>query len=160
MAITVGDPAPDFRLKNTAGDEVSLGDFTGESNVILVFFPAAFSGVCTGQLSGLEERAGVYAQRDAQVIGISVDQRASLAAFGESLGLSDVMLLSDAHPKGEVARAYDTYLEDFGFAARTVFAIDREGTIRAIERTENPGQDVDAERYLAALSACEVSPAS
>lgn len=155
MAVAIGEKAPGFTLTNTANEDVSLSDFAGEKNVVLVFFPNAFSPVCTAQLTALDANAARYRADEAQIIGISVDGRWSQAAFAESLGLTDTILLSDFEPKGATAKAYGTYL-DFGFSGRATFVIDKQGIVRGVELTDNPGQVPDEERYFEALAACDV----
>jgi len=158
MAIPVGAEAPDFTLASHTGEEVTLSSFRGERNVVLAFFPAAFSGVCTGQIGRIVEREGQFADEDAQVLAVSVDQRESLAAFANGLGLGRTLLLSDFHPKGEVARAYDVYLDRFGKAGRATYVIDKSGVVRAVELTEHPGIDIDEDAYFSALATCNLPP--
>jgi peroxiredoxin len=155
MAIEIGQEAPDFTLKDPAGDEVTLSSFRGSTNVVLVFYPGAFSDICTAQLSAIGAHEGRYADGDAQVIGVSVDSRHSQGAFARQLGLTDTILLADFHPKGEVSRRYGAYLDDFGFSARATFVIDRAGIVRGVSLTDNPGQTPDEEDYFAALAVCE-----
>lgn len=156
MAIEVGQQAPDFTLKNPAKEEVALSSFRGRSNVVLVFFPAAFSSVCTSQLTQIGEHESRYAGEDAQVIGISVDNPHSLGAFAESLGLDDTVLLGDFEPKGEVARRYGVYLPDFGIAGRATFVIDKAGVVRSAALTDNPGQIPDEDEYFRVLAVCNL----
>jgi mycoredoxin-dependent peroxiredoxin len=157
MAIEAGREAPDFTLRNPAKEDVTLSSFRGRSNVVLVFFPAAFSGVCTRQLTGIGAHEARYAGEDAQVIGVSVDNPHSLGAFAESLGLRDTILLGDFEPKGEVARRYGVYLPDFGVAGRATFVIDKAGVVRSVALTDNPGQMPDEAEYFAALATCNLS---
>ena len=157
MAVEVGQQAPDFTLKNPANEDVSLSDFRGR-NVVLVFFPAAFSSFCTTQLSEIGEHEGRYAENDAQVIGISVDSRHSLRAFGEQLGLRDTVLLADFHPKGEVARRYGVYMDEAGIAARATFVVDREGVVRSAV-VNAPPEIPDEEEYFRTLAACNAGEA-
>lgn len=154
MAIEIGQEAPDFTLKNPDGQEVTLSGFRGRRNVVLVFYPLAFSGVCTAQLTDIGAHEDRYAAEDAQVIGVSVDSHHAQRAFAESLGLTDTILLADFHPKGAVSRAYDAYLDNFGFAARATFVIDKAGIVRGVTLTDNPGQTPDEEEYFQALAAC------
>lgn len=156
MAIEIGQEAPDFTLKDTEGADVTLSGFRGRRNVVLVFYPGAFSGVCTAQLTDIGAHEGRYAGEDAQVIGVSVDSHHSQGAFARSLGLNDTILLADFHPKGEVSRAYGVYLDDFGFSARATFVIDKAGVVRGVSLTENPGQTPDEDEYFQALAACSV----
>ena len=83
MALEVGSPAPDFTLPDQNGEKVSLSDFRGESNVVVVFYPFAFSGICTGELCEIRDNISVFADEDVQVIGISCDPKWSLKAFAE-----------------------------------------------------------------------------
>ena len=99
MPVEVGQIAPPFTLPSHRGEDVSLADFRGRSNVVIVFFPAAFSGVCTRQFTEIGAAEGRYAGEDAQVLGISVDNRESLRAWAEQLGLTDTLLLADFHPR-------------------------------------------------------------
>ncbi|MGD9695741.1 MAG: redoxin domain-containing protein [Thermoleophilia bacterium] len=155
MAIDVGREAPDFTLKDPDNEDVSLSSFRGERNVVLAFFPAAFSGVCTSQFTRFGEEEARYAGEGAQIIGVSVDNRHSLRAWGESLGLGDgVLLLSDFEPKGAVAKAYGVYRDDFGFAGRATFVIDTNGIVRSAQVTSTPADQPDEDEYFRALSVC------
>ncbi|HEX2161591.1 MAG TPA: redoxin domain-containing protein [Thermoleophilaceae bacterium] len=119
--IEAGEPAPDFSLSDQDGDTVSLKDLEGQYSV-LVFFPAAFSPVCTDQLSVYEEVLPDLRARDAVLYGVSVDGAFALKAFRESLGTT-IPLLSDFHPKGEVAKAYGVWVPDRGVATRALVMI-------------------------------------
>jgi mycoredoxin-dependent peroxiredoxin len=154
MAPEIGVQAPDFTLKNTEGQAVSLSSFRGVKNVVLVFFTAAFSGVCTTQFTELAASESRFADDDAQVIGISVDSHHSLARFAEDLGLTQTMLLADFEPKGAVARDYGVYIDGYGVAGRASFVIDREGVIRGRSLTDTPLSLPDQEEYFRSLSAC------
>ncbi len=154
MAVEVGREAPDFTLSNPEGEGVTLSSFRGLRNVVLVFYPAAFSDVCTIQLTQIGASAARYAEGGAQVLGVSVNSIYSQGRFAEGLGLTDVVLLADFEPKGAVSRAYGVYLEAFGVAGRATFVIDRSGIVRGMSRTDNPGQLPDEEEYFAALAAC------
>lgn len=154
MAIAVGAPAPDFTLKGPDGEPVSLSSFRGSKSVVLVFFPLAFSGLCTRQLTDIGAHAQRYVGAGAQVLGVSVDSHHVQRVFSESLGLTDAILLADFHPKGAVARAYDVYREDVGFAGRTTFVIDKGGVVRHVEAATSP--DVpDEDACFTALAALE-----
>ena len=119
--IESGAPAPDFSLSNQDGDTVSLRDLKGQYSV-LVFFPAAFSPVCTDQLSVYEEVLPDLRARNAALYGVSVDGAFSLKAFQSSVGTT-IPLLSDFHPKGEMAKAYDVWVPDRGVATRALIMI-------------------------------------
>lgn len=156
MPIEVGQEAPDFTLKSQDNEDVTLSSFRGEKNVVLAFFPSAFSGICTGQFTRIGERESQFAGEDAQVIGVSVDNRNSLRAFAESLGLEETLLLADFHPKAAVAQAYGVYLDGPGFSGRATFVIDKHGVVQSAELTDNPGIDIEEEQYFAALEACNL----
>ena len=156
MAIEVGQEAPDFTLKDGDNEEVTLSSFRGIKNVVLLFYPGAFSSVCTKQLAEVGEHEGRYAEGDAQVIGVSVDSRYVQRRFAEDLGLRDTILLADFEPKGAVSRAYGVYLDGPGTSGRATFVIDRAGVVRGVSLTDNPGQMPDEEEYFRALSACDV----
>ena len=119
--IEAGAAAPDFSLSDQDGATVSLKDLEGQYSV-LVFFPAAFSPVCTDQLSVYEEVLPDLRARNAALYGVSVDGAFSLKAFQSSVGTT-IPLLSDFHPKGEMAKAYDVWVPDRGVATRSLIMI-------------------------------------
>ena len=119
--IEAGAAAPDFSLSDQDGATVSLKDLEGQYSV-LVFFPAAFSPVCTDQLSVYEEVLPDLRARNAALYGVSVDGAFSLKAFQSSVGTT-IPLLSDFHPKGEMAKAYDVWVPDRGVATRALIMI-------------------------------------
>ncbi|WP_030419685.1 peroxiredoxin [Streptomyces sp. SCSIO 75703] len=129
MAIQVGDKAPDFELKDNHGATVRLSDFHGRANVVLLFYPFAFTGVCTGELCEIRDNLPRFADRDTQVLAVSNDSIHTLRVFGEQEGL-EYPLLSDFWPHGNVSRAYGVFDEDKGCAVRGTFVIDREGVVR------------------------------
>ncbi|MDB5166683.1 MAG: Alkyl hydroperoxide reductase subunit C-like protein [Candidatus Saccharibacteria bacterium] len=147
-----GTEAPDFKLKVTPDQQVTLKDFDGQP-VILVFYPADFSPVCGDELALYNEVLPEFQKHGAQVIGISVDNVWCHLAFGEERNLH-FPLLSDFHPKGEVSRSYNAYLEDEGESARAIYVIDKGGNIAwgyIAPIGVNPGAD-GALRALEALS--------
>ncbi|MFB4318014.1 peroxiredoxin [Actinomadura sp. 21ATH] len=130
MAVEVGDLAPDFELKDQHGTPVRLSDFKGKKNVVLVFFPLAFSGVCTGELCAIrDELPSLGDAEDVQVLAVSVDSMFALRAWAdqEKYGFP---LLADFWPHGGTARLYGVFDEEKGLAVRGTFVIDREGTVR------------------------------
>ena len=153
MSIDVGQEAPDFTLKNPDNEDVTLSSFRGKQNVVVMFYPLAFSGVCTAQLTQVAADEGRYAGEDAQVLGISVDSRHAQGAFARSLGLDHAILLADFEPKGAVARAYGVYLEDRGTSARASFVIDKAGIVRSVQVVPGPERPSEDE-YFAALATC------
>jgi peroxiredoxin len=135
--IAVGATAPDFSLRDQDGIEVSLSDYRGRK-ILLVFYPGDFSPVCGDQLSIYQEVKPELAERGLELVGISVDSFYSHKAFQEKLGI-DTTLLSDFEPKGEVARAYGSYLDGPGFANRTLVLVGEEGTVTWAYESPNPG---------------------
>ncbi|MEU3412905.1 MULTISPECIES: peroxiredoxin [unclassified Streptomyces] len=129
MAIQVGDKAPDFELKDNHGRGVKLSDFRGEKNVVLLFYPFAFTGVCTGELCELRDNLPKFTDRDTQLLAVSNDSIHTLRVFAEQEGL-EYPLLSDFWPHGNVSRAYGVFDEDKGCAVRGTFIIDKEGVVR------------------------------
>jgi len=119
--IEAGAAAPDFSLSDQDGHTVSLKDLEGQ-NSVLVFFPAAFSPVCTDQLSVYEEVLPDLRARNAALYGVSVDNAFSLKAFQGSVGTT-IPLLSDFHPKGAMAQAYGVWVPDRGVATRALIMI-------------------------------------
>ncbi len=143
--LRVGDMAPDFTLPSTVGDKVTLSDFRGKKNVVLLFYPLDFSPVCSAENKECAALAPGLASEDVEVLGVSVDSLWSHRAFAEKFGIS-YPLLADFHPKGEVAKKYGIFLDDKGMAARTAFVIGKDGKIRAIVKS-----DVPVARDIAAL---------
>ncbi|MER6059950.1 peroxiredoxin [Streptomyces sp. NPDC050743] len=129
MAIQVGDKAPDFELKDNHGRTVKLSDFRGEKNVVLLFYPFAFTGVCTGELCELRDNLPKFEGRDTQLLAVSNDSIHTLRVFAEQEGL-EYPLLSDFWPHGNVSRAYGVFDEDKGCAVRGTFIVDKEGVVR------------------------------
>lgn len=148
--IAVGDRAPDFKLRDQDGEEVSLSDFAGRQ-VMLVFYPGDFSPVCSDQLSVYQEVKPQLAASGVELVGISVDSFFAHKAFQEKLGI-DTTLLSDFEPKGEVACAYGSYVEDFGFANRTLVLIGADGVVAWTHESPSPGEFPAAEVLLGALA--------
>jgi peroxiredoxin len=148
--IAVGESAPDFTLRNQDGEEVSLADFKGR-RVLLVFYPMDFSPVCSDQLSIYQEVKPELAEQGLELVGISVDHSYAHKAFQEKLGI-DTTLLADFEPKGEVARAYGSYL-DLGFANRTLVLVDEGGKVAWTYESPNPGEFPGANVIFDALAA-------
>jgi peroxiredoxin len=125
--IEPGAPAPEFTLPDQDGKQVSLADFRGQ-RVVLVFYPADFSPVCTDQLSVYQEVLGEFEERGVKLLGISVDGAFCHRAFRSHLSL-DIPLLADFHPKGETARAYGVWSEEHGVAGRALVLVNGEGVV-------------------------------
>lgn len=144
MSIQTGQQAPDFRLFDTNKNEVALEDFKGK-NVLLLFFPLAFTSVCTAELCSVRDNFKMYEQLDVQPLGISVDSLFTLGKFREEERLN-FPLLSDFNK--EVSRAYDSLYESFGFgmkgvSKRSAFLIDGQGVVQYAEVLENAGEQPD-----------------
>jgi peroxiredoxin len=125
--IEPGAAAPDFTLRDQDGKKVALADFRGQT-VLLVFYPADFSPVCSDQLSVYQEILGELEKRGAKLLGISVDGAFCHKAFRDQLNLT-VPLLADFHPKGEVARAYGVWSERYGTSDRALVMVGPEGEV-------------------------------
>ncbi|WP_326585849.1 peroxiredoxin [Streptomyces sp. NBC_00487] len=149
MAIQVGDKAPDFELKDNHGATVRLSDFRGEKNVVVLFYPFAFTGVCTGELCELRDNLPKFVNDDVQLLAVSNDSIHTLRVFGEQEGL-EYPLLSDFWPHGEVSRAYGVFDADKGCAVRGTFILDKEGVVRWSVVNALPDAR-DLNEYLAAL---------
>jgi peroxiredoxin len=134
--IEPGTPAPDFELPDQDGRKVSLSDFRGRT-VVLVFYPADFSPVCTDQLNVYQEVLGELEQAGATMVGISVDGAYCHKAFREHLGLS-IPLLADFHPKGDVARRYGAWVDERGLAARALVMVGPDGVVQWSYRSPSP----------------------
>ena len=139
MALKVGDKAPNFKLYSSEKEEVSLGSLKGQ-NLILLFFPQSFTGVCTAELCSTRDDIAFYQGLDAQVLAISVDSVFTLAKFKEEQNLN-FPLLSDFNK--ETSRAYEALYEDWilgmkGVSKRSAFVVDAEGVVRYAEVLENP----------------------
>lgn len=149
--IAVGEKAPDFTLRNQDGEKVSLADYRGRK-LMLIFYPGDFSPVCGDQLSIYQEVKPEIEAKGVELVGVSVDGFFAHKAFQEKLGI-DTTLLSDFEPKGEVARAYGSYLDaPLGFANRTLVLIDEEGTVVWTYEAPNPGEFPGANVIFDALS--------
>lgn len=139
-SLRIGDKAPGFKLISTDKTEVNLSDYAG-SNVLLLFFPFAFTGVCTKEMCSMRDDMGQYEALHAVVLGISVDSPYCLIKYKSELQLN-FTLLSDFNK--QASRAYDCLYEEFGMglkgvSKRAAFIIDKEGMLRYIEILENAG---------------------
>jgi peroxiredoxin len=148
--IAVGETAPDFTLRNQDGEQVSLADFRGRK-VMLVFYPFDFSPVCSDQLSLYQEVKSDIEAKGATLVGVSVDSPYAHKAFQEKLGV-DTTLLADFEPKGEVARAYGSYLDGPGMANRTLVLVDEDGKVAWTYESPNPGEFPGANVIFDALA--------
>ncbi len=146
MSIQAGQKAPDFSLYSSDRSKVSLSDYKGK-NVLILFFPLAFTNVCTVELCAVRDDIGRYKNADAEVLAISVDSSATLNKFKELEGYN-FTLLSDFNK--EVSRAYGSIYETWfsemkGVSKRSAFVIDKEGIVRYAQVLEDAGQVPDFE---------------
>jgi peroxiredoxin len=149
--IAVGEQAPDFTLRDQDAEEVSLSDYRGRK-VLLIFYPGDFSPVCGDQLSIYQEVKPQIAEQGVELVGISVDSFFAHKAFQQKLGI-DTTLLSDFEPKGEVARAYGSYLDaPLGFANRTLVLVDEDGRVAWTHEAPSPGEFPGANIIFDALA--------
>ena len=138
MAIVgAGTPAPEFTLKTEDGDAVTRDDLLGQTTV-LVFYPAAFSSVCTDQFQVYEEVLEEFQRQGAQLYGVSCDQPESQTAFRESLNVT-IPMLSDFEPKGAASKAFGAYFEPTGVSNRALVILDSEGVVQWSWEGEHPG---------------------
>ena len=150
------ETAPNFTLTDTNRNQVSLDDFKGEKNVVLLFFPLAFSSVCTKELCSTRDNLKIYDSLDAEVLGISIDSFFTLKAFKEANNLN-FSLLSDFNK--EVSAKYNTLYEDYfgmkGVSKRSVFVIDKKGRVVHKEILEDSGQIPDLSKVQEVLAGLE-----
>jgi mycoredoxin-dependent peroxiredoxin len=126
--VGVGSPAPDFTLRDQFGQDVTLSSFAGKKAVALIFFPWAFSNVCTGEMTGIRDRLDEFLTFDTEVLAISTDPTYSLRVFADTDGLN-FPLLSDFWPHGAVASSYGVFDAELGVARRSSFVVDKAGVI-------------------------------
>jgi peroxiredoxin len=129
MSVEVGDLAPDFSLKDQNNQEISLSQFKGEKSVLLVFYPLAFSGICSGELCSLRDDLPRFANDAVQLLTVSVDSVFSHKVWAGQEDF-EFPLLSDFWPHGGVAQSYGVFDENKGLALRGTFLIDPEGVVR------------------------------
>ena len=150
MAVEVGAKAPDFELKDQHGTPVKLSDFAGKKDVVLVFYPLAFSGICTGELCAIRDELPTLGGDDVQVLAVSVDSVFALRAWTEQEKYQ-FPLLSDFWPHGGVAQAYGVFDAEKGLARRGTFIIDKAGVVRwKVDNAIPEARDLEA--YRAALA--------
>ncbi len=137
MPLKPGDMAPDFTLPSTVGEKVTLSDYRGKKNVLLMFYPLDFSPVCPVENRQCAQMLPPKGAEGVQVLGISVDSLWAHKAFAAQNNIG-YPLLADFHPKGEVARRYGVYLEEKGISARTAFVIGKDGRVKDIIASDIP----------------------
>jgi peroxiredoxin len=149
--IEVGAEAPDFTLKDQNNEDVSLSSFRGDKAVLLVFYPLAFTGICTGELAHLRDEIDTFQNDDVQVLTISVDSVYTHKIFSERENFP-FPLLSDFWPHGAVAQSYGVFFDEAGIANRGTFLVDKDGIVRFAEMN-GPGEGRDPAAWEAAIKA-------
>jgi peroxiredoxin len=153
MAVEVGQEAPDFELRNQHGEPVRLSSFRGAKNVVLVFYPLAFSGVCSSELFALRDNFSEVTRDDTELLTVSVDSGYVLRKWSDTEGFQ-FGLLSDFWPHGRVASLYGVFNADRGVALRGTFIIDKAGVVRW--KVVNPIPEArDIAEYQKALAALD-----
>ena len=150
--IAVGTEAPDFELRDQNAQPHQLSSYRGNKNVVLVFYPFAFTGVCTGEMCALRDDVAALQNDDTQVFAISCDTVASLRVFAEKEGLN-YPLLSDFWPHGDAAKAFGVFNDALGAADRGTFVIDKSGVVRwTVRHAIKDARDIaDYQKALAEL---------
>jgi mycoredoxin-dependent peroxiredoxin len=151
MAPEVGTEAPDFTLKDQNNQRVTLSSFRGDRSVLVVFYPFAFSGLCTGELCAVRDDLGDFQNDDVQVVAVSTDHPYALKAWSEAQGFG-FPLLSDFWPHGETAKAYGVFHDAAGMAVRATFLVDKAGVVRFAE-VNSPGEVRDQNGWRKAVAA-------
>ena len=153
MAVEIGDEAPDFELPDQHGTPVKLSSFRGSKNVVLVFYPLAFSPVCSGELCAMREDFPEVSRDDVELLTVSVDSLYSHRVWAEQENFQ-FSLLSDFWPHGVVAKAYGVLDADRGVALRGTFVIDKEGVVRwkVVHPIPQARDIADYQKALAALA--------
>lgn len=151
MAPELGSTAPDFTLKDQNNQEVTLSSFRGDRAVLVVFYPFAFSGICTGELCAVRDDLSSFQNADVQILAVSVDHAFALKAWAAAEGY-EFPLLADFWPHGKVAQDYGVFNDAAGFALRGTFLVDKEGKI-AFAEVNGPGEPRDQDAWKKALAA-------
>jgi mycoredoxin-dependent peroxiredoxin len=146
----VGAVAPDFELRDQHAQSHRLSSYRGSKNVVLVFYPFAFTGVCSGELAAIQTEIGALQNDGTQLLAVSCDPLASLRTFADREGFG-FPLLSDFWPHGAVASAYGVFNEALGAAERATFVIDMAGIVRWTVRVAI-GEARDVAAYQKALA--------
>ncbi len=151
MALAIGSMAPDFELVNQHGQKIPLSSFQGKKNVVVIFYPFAFSGICTGELCALRDDLAAFQNEKVELISISCDPMYANKVFAEQEGYK-FQVLSDFWPHGDIAKAYGVFDENRGCATRGSFIIGTDGKIKWMV-VNGLGEARNIAEYKAALSA-------
>ena len=153
MAVSVGQPAPEFALKDQSQQEVKLADYKGKKNVVLVFYPLDWSPVCTNEHACMVNDMKKFEALNAQVLGVSVDSVWSHKAFAEKMKIA-YPLLADFNPRGAMADKYGVYLADKGITGRAIVIVNKQGNVAWVKNYNIP--DVpDVNEVAQALSSVQ-----
>jgi peroxiredoxin len=137
MPIAVGQPVPEFTLKDQNQNDVKLSDLVGKRNIVLMFYPLDFSPICTNEHACFVNAFRQFEDLDAQLLGVSVDSAWTHKAFAEKMGIN-YPLLADFHPKGAVAEKFGIYNPERGMSGRAIAIIDKSGKIAWFKVYEYP----------------------
>jgi mycoredoxin-dependent peroxiredoxin len=151
MTLASGDEAPDFTRKDQDGNDVTLSSFRGTQNVVLIFYPFTFTGVCQGELCAVRDDLSKFENANAQVLAISCDSRFAQQQWATQQGFT-FPVLSDFWPHGEISRAYGVFNEQLGAANRATFVIGKDGKIADVIESPNLGTPREKAAYDAALA--------
>lgn len=149
MPLIIGDQAPDFSLVNQFGETITLSSFRGKKNVVIVFYPLSFSGICTGELCELRDNFAQFGRADVELLAISVDSKFVQKKFAEEEGYK-FSVLADFWPHGKVAQDYEAFLAENGIANRATFVVNKQGELVAKFVTA-PGQARSLDEYTKAI---------
>lgn len=150
--VDVGDTAPDFELSDGDRNRVRLSSYRGTKNVVLVFYPLAFTGTCQGELCAIRDSIADFDSDDVQTLAVSVDSTAVHAKWAQEQGYT-FPLLADFWPHGAVSKDYGVFNDDIGLAVRGTFIIDKQGTVvyKVVNAIPDPRDPEEYKRVLAAL---------
>jgi mycoredoxin-dependent peroxiredoxin len=129
MRLDIGTPAPDFTLRDQHGQSIALSSYRGAKAVVVMFYPFAFSSVCTGELCAIRDSLPTFESDAVQLLAVSCDPVYALRVFADRDGLT-FPLLSDFWPHGATVRAYGVFNEERGCADRSTYIVDRAGLVR------------------------------
>lgn len=149
--IQVGDTAPDFTLRDQNNEEFTLSSFRGDKAVLIIFYPLAFTGICTNELCVVRDDLATFQNDDVQVVTVSVDSVYSHKIFSEREGF-EFPLVADFWPHGGVAQLYGVFNDAAGFANRGTFLVDTTGVVRFAE-LNSPGDGRDPQAWRDAIAA-------
>jgi peroxiredoxin len=151
--VDIGDLAPDFSLRDQDKNLVTLSEFRGSKNVVLVFYPKSFTGVCQGELCAIRDEIADFSNDDVQTLAVSIDSDAVHKQWANEQGYT-FPLLADFWPHGEVARQYGVLNEDLGLALRGTFIIDKQGVVayKVVNAIPDARDQEEYKKVLASLA--------